>query len=75
MNDVLHIESSSENDSDNNTLSLNNSNKNYVKKNDIFYPDVDLLFTSIKDKYLQLIFRDIDTKIPFCTLNIKYKID
>ncbi len=73
-NDVLHFESSSSNNNDNNTLFVDSSTKNYIKKNDAFYPDVDLLFSSKKKNHLELVFRDVNTKIPFCTFNIETKI-
>lgn len=74
-NDVLHYESSTSSQSVNTLLvDTSCSTKNYVKKNDSFYPDVDLLFSSKRNNHLELVFRDVNTKIPFCTFNIQTKV-
>ncbi len=43
----------------------------YKRREDRKYSSVDLLITSSRDNHLQLVFYDIESHIPFCTLNIQ----
>ncbi len=71
LDDILQVFPNKNSDINNNNSNVNDSIENYIKKDDFKYPDVDLIFSSIKENHLQLVFRDVNTKIPFCTFNIQ----
>ncbi len=45
--------------------------KTYIKKESKEYPGVNAIFSSRAENHLELIFKDINSDKPFCTLNIE----